>query len=1098
MADRNAKDSTPPPLLLMPAGGGLTLNPPDNPNVLMPVIQSEPSLLGSDEEGEADSFVGQSPPQQGSNAPSQPSTFNLFQKSGGGGSDPFSQVGHNPHPGPVPTSMFGSPAPTTATQAVVQPTAPQAPKPAGQPMFGSSPAPPPAANQFRKQQGQRLSTYAQMPAGTYAGGQGSPNPYSLGQPPSMMPPGPPSSMMPPGPQSGMMPPGPPSSMMSPGQPPYMSSTGGLPPVPPSVQSSISMSTSSSPYGGPPVAQVNPTVSQTSFTQRSQTSFDMDKSNFSGAQQGGFYQPVRAHWCFSKRVEGKLIWYPFSLKDSLAIEEAYKTGAEVVATDGGRYDVFMSTRTRKSVYWQEEPSPVVRSTWFYKREGDNRYVPYEEQIAQRLENEYQNALTNNAWHKRLEFPGGETVVIHNQNVMVHFQPSSQPDEWGTVQGGRPLMEEGMRPRVVKRGTEDFESIQDGEPNQVDHLVFMVHGIGSFCDVKFRNVVECVDDFRSISLSLQQSHFKSYVDSNRIGRVEFLPVHWHSALHGDATGLDKMLKNITLPSTGKLRNFVNDTLMDILFYTSPTYCQMIADTVGEEMNRLYSLFLTRNPRFQGTVAVAGHSLGSTILFDLLLHQKDLNSPDLQPATDSAPPPADASLSTSFTDDTHSTSSQNGLDDEESEMTLEDLLAKVGLQDKLEVFHQEQIDMESLSLCSEGDLKDLGLPMGPRKKLQGLIKDEKHRKQRNEERAERKAKEEIERKVRERLEEEMKSQNDQSKLSASRSASINVEYIQGVSGTGRPSVIYPQLSFKPSAFIAMGSPIGVFLSARGLDKVGEDFKLPTCSRLFNVFHPFDPVAYRLEPLVTSSAVNIKPVLIPHHKGRKRLHLELKESLTRVGADIKQKIVDSLKSTWNTINDFAKAHRTSEPSLGDSLEQQVDSQISSVMHDLSQEEDDKLSIASGVEEEIYMGQMNEGRRIDYVLQERPIESFNDYLFALASHGCYWESEDTVLLVIRELYGPMGITPEMPDASGKRQYAGPPPVGPPPMGPPRGMNQMSGIPQQSVGGPSPQFPPQVPLMMSQQTSVPLMSPPSGPPASQGPPMGAAPPLQGFVRSGPK
>lgn len=47
MADRGNKDSTPPPLLLMPAGGGLTLNPPDNQNLLMPVVQSEPSLLDS-------------------------------------------------------------------------------------------------------------------------------------------------------------------------------------------------------------------------------------------------------------------------------------------------------------------------------------------------------------------------------------------------------------------------------------------------------------------------------------------------------------------------------------------------------------------------------------------------------------------------------------------------------------------------------------------------------------------------------------------------------------------------------------------------------------------------------------------------------------------------------------------------------------------------------------------------------------------------------------------------------------------------------------------------------------------------------------------
>jgi hypothetical protein len=32
-------------------------------------------------------------------------------------------------------------------------------------------------------------------------------------------------------------------------------------------------------------------------------------------------------------------------------------------------------------------------------------------------------------------------------------------------------------------------------------------------------------------------------------------------------------------------------------------------------------------------------------------------------------------------------------------------------------------------------------------------------------------------------------------------------------------------------------------------------------------------------------------------------------------------------------------------------------------------------------------------------MESFNEYLFALASHLCYWQSEDTCLLVLREVY---------------------------------------------------------------------------------------------------
>ena len=48
-------------------------------------------------------------------------------------------------------------------------------------------------------------------------------------------------------------------------------------------------------------------------------------------------------------------------------------------------------------------------------------------------------------------------------------------------------------------------------------------------------------------------------------------------------------------------------------------------------------------------------------------------------------------------------------------------------------------------------------------------------------------------------------------------------------------------------------------------------------------------------------------------------------------------------------------------------------------------IAVLSNMDEDLYVGQLNEGRRIDYVLQERPIESFNDYMFSLTSHGCYW-----------------------------------------------------------------------------------------------------------------
>lgn len=66
-----------------------------------------------------------------------------------------------------------------------------------------------------------------------------------------------------------------------------------------------------------------------------------------------------------------------------------------------------------------------------------------------------------------------------------------------------------------------------------------------------------------------------------------------------------------------------------------------------------------------------------------------------------------------------------------------------------------------------------------------------------------------------------------------------------------------------------IGMFVIIRGLDTLGEKFSLPTCPAFFNIFHPYDPIAYRIESLINPDMGKLKPVLIPHHKGRKRMHL-------------------------------------------------------------------------------------------------------------------------------------------------------------------------------------------------------------------------------------
>ncbi|CAL2031020.1 unnamed protein product [Caenorhabditis brenneri] len=68
--------------------------------------------------------------------------------------------------------------------------------------------------------------------------------------------------------------------------------------------------------------------------------------------------------------------------------------------------------------------------------------------------------------------------------------------------------------------------------------------------------------------------------------------------------------------------------------------------------------------------------------------------------------------------------------------------------------------------------------------------------------------------------------------------------------------QLDFKVKYLFAVGSPLGVFLTMRG--GAGTDLlsKATNVERIFNIFHPYDPVAYRLEPFFTPEYKHIRPI--------------------------------------------------------------------------------------------------------------------------------------------------------------------------------------------------------------------------------------------------
>ncbi|KAG3263967.1 SEC23 interacting protein, transcript variant X3 [Ictidomys tridecemlineatus] len=863
--------------------------------------------------GEEDSFLGQT-----SVHTSTPQTFSYFSQVSSS-SDPFGNIGQSPlttAATSVGQSAFSnSPTAlpfTTGSQDVLNAFPPSVSKPPygapPSPQMGmntylpSQPSSLPPSNFGSPSQGtpQGFNPYRHTPVSSRA------NPYIA--PPQLQ------QCQTPGHPSHPPPSGPPMQM-------YQTPPGSLPPIPPSMQSPTQQQVLARPVG-PSVPGPPPFVLQNQ------------------------YEPVQPHWFYCKEVEYKQLWMPFSVFDSSNLEEIYNSVQPdpenvILGTDGGRYDVYLYDRMRKAVYWEEEPAEVRRCTWFYKGDTDSRFVPYTEEFSEKLEAEYKKAVTTNQWHRRLEFPSGETIVMHNPKVIVQFQPSSVPDEWGTTQDGQ------TRPRVVKRGIDDnLDEIPDGEMPQIDHLVFMVHGIGPVCDLRFRSIVECVDDFRVVSLKLLQTHFKKSLDEGKVSRVEFLPVHWHSALGGDATGVDRNIKKITLPSIGRFRHFTNETLLDILFYNSPTYCQTIVEKVGVEINRLYALFMSRNPDFKGRVSVAGHSLGSLILFDILSNQKDLNF------SKSPGPPAVANgvvKQPHFQDKQMHEESKLALDDScdldvenEEVLTLPETLEALSLSEYVNTFEKEKIDMESLLMCTVDDLKEMGIPLGPRKKIANFVKLKAAKLEQKKAASEKKAmmaastkgQDESAQKAKEVASVPSESSESKRKLPVGAYvSSVHIDYESFEVGTGQVSVIYSSLDFEPEIFFALGSPVGMFLTIRGVDKIDENYRLPTCKGFFNIYHPLDPVAYRLEPMIVPD-LDLKAVLIPHHKGRKRLHLELKESLSRMGSDLKQGFISSLKSAWQTLNEFARAHTSST---------QLQEELEKVAHQIKEEEEKQVVEAVG-----------------------------------------------------------------------------------------------------------------------------------------------------------
>ncbi|RMX66997.1 hypothetical protein DD238_002859 [Peronospora effusa] len=172
---------------------------------------------------------------------------------------------------------------------------------------------------------------------------------------------------------------------------------------------------------------------------------------------------------------------------------------------------------------------------------------------------------------------------------------------------------------------------------NHLVFVIHGIGQhidFRDGEFKSwngetgIEGGNHAFRDIFRTMLETTFQNIPMA-----LEMQSIEWHEDLH-EPTGLDNIFDLISPEGASayvldhfrvgviyqktRIREFNKETFMDVLYYLSPRYGQLIVDSVTKQLNEKYRVFINEHPGWDGKVSIFAHSLGSMISYDILTHK------------------------------------------------------------------------------------------------------------------------------------------------------------------------------------------------------------------------------------------------------------------------------------------------------------------------------------------------------------------------------------------------------------------------------------------------------------------------------------------------
>ncbi|CAG7897535.1 unnamed protein product [Brassica rapa] len=737
----------------------------------------------------------------------------------------------------------------------------------------------------------------------------------------------------------------------------------------------------------------------------------------------------------------------SVSSTLYAVEEERVGVPV---KGGLYEVDLVRRHCFPVYWNGDNRRVLRGHWFALKGGLD-WLPIPETVAEQLEVSYRNKVwhrrrfqPSGLFAARVDLQGSSlglhalfTGEDNTWEAWLNVDPSGFSGIVGYTGNGIKLRRGYAGSYSPKPTQEELRQQKEEEMDDycsqvpVRHLVFMVHGIGQKGEKS--NLVDDVGNFRQITAGLGERHLTSHQLGTQ--RVLFIPCQWRKGLKlsGEAA-VDKC----TLDGVRRLREMLSATVHDVLYYMSPIYCQAIIDSVSNQLNKLYLKFIKRNPDYDGKISIYGHSLGSVLSYDILCHQHNLSSPFPMDAVykkffpDEESPPIQASADepcSSHRSSKIEPDKSNQLNNTE-EITGED---NDMMDKKTTLLEHQDVFQEGPSLVSDSVVDIVGL--GKRESQEDDHHDDSSSaissqdgpdgadcrtpdssscspEQSWEKKCENSNNDEMIKLLREEVKSlrskvaQLQSENARITDEKTKTSLIPEQHINEKAPTKdatapssfTPYIKYRKLEFKVDTFFAVGSPLGVFLALRnirlGIGK-GKDYweegnvieEMPACRRMFNIFHPYDPVAYRVEPLVCKEYLPKRPVLVPYHRGGKRLHIGFQ--------DFKE---DFAERSQRLMNHFASV-RTRVLTI-------CQSKSSDELEETEETDDEKDGRSYG---SLMMERLTGTRdgRIDHMLQEKTFK--HPYLQAIGAHTNYWRDNDTALFIIKHLYRELPDEPNSP-----------------------------------------------------------------------------------------